>query len=161
MNETLQEFLQRTDVFYPQREIREFPRVIDLEKGLSISIIQRLEIVSSTSTRAVRPGHMRSLFKTISFEGVPFMWDITDAIRFREMIGGFASKVLSTKESVHIINPFTTVTGRCLTEDGIPYLEIGVEGSEEQQAWTLRLDRYQCRVIFTILGRILGECEFP
>jgi hypothetical protein len=55
----------------------------------------------------------------------------------------------------------STITGRCLSEDGIPCLEISVETREDQQAWSLRLDRYECRVIFSILGRILGECEFP
>ena len=50
MTETLQEFLQRRNLFSPQREVKEFPRVIDLEQSLSVSIIQRLEIVGSTST---------------------------------------------------------------------------------------------------------------
>ncbi len=161
MSKTLQEFLRRTDVFSPQREIKEFPRVIELEQGLSVSIVQRLEIVGSTSSRAVRPGYMKSVFETLSFEGLPFIGDITDAIRFREMIGGFASKVLSTREPVCIISPFAIVTGRCLSEDGIVYLEISMETNKEKQALTLRLDRYQCRVIFSILGRILSDCEFP
>lgn len=161
MSETLQEFLQRTDIFSPKREIKELSRVIDLEQGLSVSIVQRLEIVGSTSTRTVRPGYMKPLFGTLSFERVPFIWNITDAIRFREMIGGFASKVLSTKEPVRIFSPVSTVTGGCLSEDGIAYLDISVETSEEQQAWALRLDRYECQVTSSILGRILGECEFP
>ena len=104
---------------------------------------------------------MKSLFKTLSFDGVPFIRDIADGIRFREMIGGFASKVLSAREPVRIVTPATTITGRCLSEDGVVYLEIGVMTGKQEEAWALRLDRYQCRVIFSILGRILGECEFP
>jgi len=161
MTETLQEFLQRTDIFFPERQIKEFPRVIDLEKGLSVSIVQRLEIVGSTSSRTVRPGYMKPLFGALSFERVPFIRNITDAIRFREMIGGFASKVLSTKELVRIITNSSTVTGSYFSEEGIPYLDISAETSGDQQAWTLLLDRYECRVISSILGRILGECEFP
>jgi hypothetical protein len=161
MTETLQEFLRKKNPFSPQREVKEFPRVIDLEHGLSVSIVQRLEIVGSTSTQTVRPGYMKSLFGVLSFESVPFIRNIADAIRFREMTGGFASKVLSTREPVRIITPSSTITGRCLTEDGIVYLEISLETDKEEHSWALRLDRYQCRVIFSILGRILGECEFP
>jgi hypothetical protein len=161
MTETLQEFLQRTDIFFPERQIKEFPRAIDLGQGLSVSIVQRLEIVGSTASRTVRPGYMKPLFGTLSFKRVPFISNIMDAIKFREMIGGFASKVLSTKEPVRIISPLSTVTGRCLSEGGIAYLDISVETSEEPQPRSLCLDRYECRVISSLLGRILGECEFP
>ena len=121
--------------------------------------------IASEVTRAVVAGRalqakemtrverMRPSFKNLSFNGVPFITDIMDAIRFREMGGGFVSNILSTKKPVRI----GTLTGRCLPEDGIVYLEI----SEEKQKWTLCLDKYECRVTSSILGRIIGQCEFP
>jgi len=148
MQGTMQEFLRREDTFNPKPDIREFPsKVIPLEQNLSVSITQRLEIVDGRRVR-----NMKSLFEDLSFEKIPFITNIEIAIRFAEMTGGFVSSNIIT-EPVHI----GAVTGTNVQKNQVHYLKI----SEEEQGWTAYLSKYECRVTSSILGRIIGQCEFP
>ncbi len=153
MGKELREFLRSRGVFSPEREIKEFFTEVELEKGLCITITERVEIVGSTSNLTKRPGYLKPVFQNLSHEGGVFIARILDAMRFHELVGGFVSNILNTKKPVHI----GTVVGSCVTRNGVISLAI----TEEARGWTVYLDKYECRVVSSVLGKILNQCEFP
>ena len=153
MGKELREFLRSRKVFNPEREIKEFLTEVELEKGLSITITERVEIVGSTSNLTKRPGYLKPVFQNLSYEGSVFIAHMLDAMRFHELVGGFVSNILNTKKPVRI----GTVVGSCVTRNGVTSLAI----MEEEQGWTVYLDKYECRVVASVLGKVLNQCEFP
>ena len=153
MGDKLREFLRSKKVFNPEREIKEFITAVELEKGLAVTITERVEIVGSASNFTKRPGYLKPIFENLTYEGNVFIACMLDALRFHELVAGFVANILSTKKPVHI----GTLAGSCVTKNGLTSLAI----TEERQSWTVYLDKYECRVVASVLGKILNQCEFP
>jgi hypothetical protein len=153
MGKELREFLRSKKVFNPEREIKEFITEVELEKGLSVTITERVEIVGSTSNLTKRPGYLKPVFENLTYEGQVFIARMLDALRFHELVAGFVANILNTKKPVRI----GTLAGSCVTRNGVTSLAI----MEEEQGWTVYLDKYECRVVASVLGKILNQCEFP
>ena len=153
MGRELREFLRTKGVFNPEREIKEFTTEVELEKGLAVTITERVEIVGSTSNLTKRPSYLKPIFENLTYERNVFIARMLDALRFHELVAGFVANILSTKKPVHIDN----LAGSCVTKNGLTSLAI----TEEKQGWTIYLDKYECQVVASVLGKILNQCEFP
>jgi hypothetical protein len=135
-------FFDRT--LFPEYSLKTFQETINLEKGLTLSITHRLEIHQANQSTPAGREYLKPLFGCISFKEQLFIGNIMDAIRFQEMLGGFVSNLLDAEERRHIGEASFSIVAK----EGKSYLRIG----GERQVWEMVLDKYECRVVSTILS---------
>jgi len=49
----------------------------------------------------------------------------------------------------------------CIISEAETAIKFSLAITEEERGWTVYLDKYECRVAASVLGKILNQCEFP
>lgn len=135
-----------------KRTIEEIERTIPLEGRLSVTIVHRVEIIGSKYTNNVRVVQLRNRFLHISHWGHVVLSDLVDAIRFMETLNAFTGNLLNT-DAIYQVG---TAELSIVRQGKNHLLWIEFAGHDEQ----IQLDKRSCRIVASILGRVIATCEF-
>lgn len=147
---SLDDLLYRNPRF--ERTIEEIERTIPLEGGLSVTICHRVETIGSKYTNNVRVVQLRNRFQCLSHWGHMVLSDPLDAIRFMETLNAFTGNLLNT-DAIYQVG---TAELSVVRQGKNHLLWIEFAGHDEQE----QLDKRSCRIVASILGRVIATCEF-
>jgi len=134
-----------------KRTIEEIERTIPLEGRLSVTICHRVETIESARTIDVRVVQLRNRFRCLSHRGYVVLSDLLDAIRFMETLNAFTGNLLHT-DAVYAVGTAELSVVR-QEKNHLLSIEFTDHNGEE-------LDKRSCRIIASILGRVIATCEF-
>ena len=135
-----------------ERTIEEIERTIPLEGRLSVTIFHRVEIIASKRTIDVRVVQLRNRFQCLSHWGHVVLSDPLDAIRFMETLNAFTGNLLDINAFYHVGKAELGIAR--LGKNHLLWIEFA--GHDEQE----QLDKRSCRIVASILGRVIATCEF-
>jgi len=134
-----------------ERTIEEIEQTIPLEGRLSVTICHRAEILASKYTNNVRVVQLRNRFQCLSHWGYTMLSDPLDAIRFMETLNAFTGNLLDTDAIYQVGTAELSVVRR--GKNHLLSIEFTDHNGEE-------LDKRLCRIVASILGRVIATCEF-
>ena len=134
-----------------KRTIEEIERTIPLEGKLSVTILHRIEMIASKSTIGVRIVQLRNRFQCLSHWGYVVLSDLVDAIRFMETLNAFTGNLLDTDAMYQVGTAELTIVRQ--GKNHLLSMEFTDHNGEE-------LDKRSCRIVASILGRVIASCEF-
>ena len=147
---TLDDLLYRNPRW--ERTIEEIERTIPLEGRLSVTICHRVETIESKRTIDVRVIQLRNRFHCLSHWGYVVLSDLVDAIRFMETLNAFTGNLLD----INAVYQVGTAELSIVRQGKNHLLWIEFAGHDEQE----QLDKRSCRIVASILGRVIATCDF-
>ena len=147
---SLDDLLYRNPRF--ERTIEEIERTISLEGRLSVTICHRVEILASKYTNNVRVVQLRNRFQCLSHWGYTVLSDPLDAIRFMETLNAFIGNLLDINAIYQVGKAELGIVR--LGKNHLLWIEFA--GHDEQ----IQLDKRSCRIVASILGRVIATCDF-
>jgi hypothetical protein len=146
----LDDLLYRNPQF--ERTIEEIERTIPLEGRLSATICHRVEIIASKYTNNVRVVQLRNRFQCLSHWGYVVLSDLVDAVRFMETLNAFTGNLLDVNATYQVGTAEVSIIRQ--EKSHLLCLSFTTHNEEEQ------LDKRSCRIAASILGKVIGTCEF-
>jgi hypothetical protein len=134
-----------------KRTIEERERTIPLEGRLSVTIFHRVETIMSARTIDVRVVQLRNRFRYLSHWDHVVLYDPLDAIRFIETLNAFTGNLLDVNAAYQV-----GTAGFTIVRQGTNYL-LSMEFTDHNGD---ELDKRSCRIVASILGRVIATCEF-
>jgi len=134
-----------------KRTIEEIERTIPLEGKLSVTIFHRIEMIPSRSTIDVRIVQLRNRFQCLSHWGYVVLSDPLDAIRFMETLNAFTGNLLD-RDAVY---PLGTAELSIVRQEKNHLLSMEFTDHNGEE-----LDKRSCRIVASILGRVIATCDF-
>ena len=146
---SLDDLLYRNPRF--ERTIEEIERTIPLEGRLSVTICHRVEILASKYTNSVRVVQLRNRFQYLSHWGYAVLSDPLDAIRFMETLNAFTGNLLDINATYQVGMAELSIVR--LGKNHLLWIEFAGHDGEE-------LDKRSCRIVASILGKVIATCDF-
>ncbi len=134
-----------------KRTIEEIERTIPLEGRLSVTICHRVETIESKRTIDVRVVQLRNRFHCLSHWGYVVLSDIVDAIRFMETLNAFTGNLLDVNATYQVGTAELSIVRQ--DRNHLLCMEFADHNGEE-------LDKRSCRIVASILGRVIATCDF-
>ncbi|OPY66897.1 MAG: hypothetical protein A4E57_02581 [Syntrophorhabdaceae bacterium PtaU1.Bin034] len=135
-----------------ERTIEEIEQTIPLESRLSVTICHRAEIIGNKYTNNVRVVQLRNRFQCLSHWGYTVLSDPLDAIRFMETLNSFTGNLLDTDGTYQVGGAELSIVR--LGKNHLFWIEFA--GHDGQ----IQLDKRSCRIVASILGRVIATCDF-
>jgi hypothetical protein len=135
-----------------KRIIEEVERTIPLEGGLSVTICHRVETIESARTIDVRVVQLRNRFRYLSHSAYVVVSDLVDAIRFIETLNAFTGNLLDVNAAYQVGTAELSIVRQ--EKNHLLSMEFTDHNGEE-------LDKRSCRIVASILGRVIATCDFP
>ena len=134
-----------------KRTIEEIERTIPLEGRLSVTICHRVETIASKYTINVRVVQLRNRFQCLSHWGYVVLSDPLDAIRFMETLNAFTGNLLDINAMYQVGTAELSIVRQ--GKNHLLSMEFADHNGEE-------LDKRSCRIVASILGRVIATCDF-
>jgi len=134
-----------------ERTIEEIERTIPMEGRLSVTIVHRVETFASKYTINVRLVQLRNRFQCLSHWGHIVLSDPLDAIRFMETLNAFTGNLLDINAIYQVGTAELSVVRQ--GKNHLLCMEFTDHNGEE-------LDKRSCRIVASILGRVIVTCDF-
>ncbi len=134
-----------------KRTIEEIEWTIPLEGRLSVTICHRVETIESKRTIDVRVVQLRNRFHCLSHWGYVVLSDLVDAIRFMETLNAFTGNLLDVNAMYQVGTAELSIVRQ--GKNHLLSMEFADHNGEE-------LDKRSCRIVASILARVIATCDF-
>ncbi len=134
-----------------ERTNEEIERTIPLEGRLTVTVLHRVETIESKRTIDVRVVQLRNRFLCLSHWGYVVLSNLVDAVRFMETLNAFTGNLLDVNALYQVGTAELSIVRQ--GKNHLLSMEFADHNGEE-------LDKRSCRIVASILSRVIATCDF-